>query len=75
MDPHLLNDKDAPSRAACMAEFAANHANFFGRIELILVEGTDIQRLDLVDEDVRRRVTTVKNHDHLKQLFEDAKRF
>lgn len=73
-DPHLLNDKDAPSRAVGMAEYAEKHGDFFGKIELILVEGSEICRVDLVDESWRHKVATVKSHDHLKQIFEDAQR-
>jgi type III restriction enzyme len=77
IDPHLLDDQYAPQRAKAMAEFAKKHASDFGRIELIIYESpTDAEgkRLDLCDEDTRRKVADVTTHEHLKLLFDAAKR-
>ncbi|MDP9374425.1 MAG: DEAD/DEAH box helicase family protein [Chloroflexota bacterium] len=70
LDPHLLTLEDAPAKAAGLAEYAAKHAYLFGRIELIIVDGNDVQRLDLSDERTRDRVRAVTTHEHLRQLFD-----
>src|SRR5688572_27325377 len=38
VDPHLLNDKDAPARAAALAAYASKHAADYGRIEMMIYE-------------------------------------
>ena len=72
LDPHALHLEDAPAKAAGLAQFAAKHGHEFGRIELIIVEGDRIKRLDLQDEEVRDRVKAVQDHSHLKHLYETA---
>ncbi len=44
----------------------------FGRIELIIVEGDEIKRLDLTDEQTRNKVRGVSSHEHLRQLYESG---
>jgi hypothetical protein len=59
VDPHLLDDSEAPARAQGLAQYAANHADSFGRIDLIIYDGPNDEtgkRLDLVDESVRAKV-------------------
>ena len=73
VDPHLLGDEFAPSRAAALAKYAFDHAESFGRIELVIYQNdadTEGKRLNLVDEEVRTRVASVTTHEHLRQLFE-----
>lgn len=75
IDAHLLDDQHAPERAAALAQFAADHAGSFGRIELIIYadkNDPDGKRLDLLDEATRSKVAVVSSHEHLKQLFNDA---
>lgn len=75
IDPHLLNDQDAPSRARAMAEFAATHNEDFGRIELIIYvspDDPDGKRLDLCDDQTRSEVAQVSTHEHLQHLFDGA---
>lgn len=69
VDPHLLSFEDAWHRAKGMARYAAKHADRFGRIELIRIEGDSIDRLDLKDEETRKRVLAVSTNEHLKELF------
>jgi len=64
---------DAPAKASGLAKFAALHADKFGRIELILLDGNAAKTLDLTDEIVRNRVRGVKLPDQLKQLFEQPR--
>jgi type III restriction enzyme len=72
LDPHLLSLEDAPAKAAGLAEYADKHWPEFGRIELIIVEGEEIKRLDLTDEPIRNRVRGVQTHEHLRQLYESV---
>jgi type III restriction enzyme len=70
IEPHSISLADAPAKAAGLAKFAAMHADKFGRIELILLQGTRSKRLDLTDEAVRNRVRGIKLIEQLKQLFD-----
>ena len=73
VDPHLLNDKDAPERARALADFASRHSDRFGRIEMVIFDGADDavgKRLDLLDEKVRKKVMKVDSHAFLRELFE-----
>ena len=72
LDPHLLSLEDAPAKAAGLAEYADKHWPDFGRIELIIVEGDEIKRLNLTDEQTRNRVRGVQTHEHLRQLYDSA---
>jgi type III restriction enzyme len=72
LDPHLLSFEDAPAKAAGLAEYADKHWPDFGRIELIIVEGDEIKRLDLTDEQTRNRVRGVQTHEHLRQLYDSV---
>jgi type III restriction enzyme len=69
LDPHSIDLADAPAKAAGLAQYAAKHAHEFGRIELIIVDGDEIKRLDLTDEQCRDRVKGVSTREHLRQLF------
>lgn len=75
IDPHLLNDQNAPARAAALARYADAHREDFGRIELVIFEkpgDAEGKRLDLVNDAIRQKVAKVKDHAHLQALFEDA---
>jgi type III restriction enzyme len=72
LDPHSLSLEDAPAKAAGLARYADKHAPDFGRIELIIVDRRQIQRIDLKDEVRRAKVRAVQTHAHLRQLFDDA---
>jgi type III restriction enzyme len=72
LDPHRMDLEDAPAKAAGLARYADKHHHEFGRIELIIVEGDEIKRLDLADELVRERVRGVNDHTHLRRLYESA---
>lgn len=72
VEPHTISLADAPAKAAGLAKFAGQHADKFGRIELILLEGTGAKRLDLTDETVRNRVRGIKLIEQMKQLFNET---
>lgn len=72
LDPHSPSLEDWWQKAVGLADYAAEHGHHFGRIEFIIVAGDLLRRLDVNDEDVRRRVREVKNNDHLRQLIETS---
>lgn len=72
LDPHRMDLEDAPAKAAGLARYADKHGHEFGRIELIIVEGDEIKKLDLTDELVRDKVRGVNDHTHLRQLYEST---
>jgi type III restriction enzyme len=72
VDPHTISLSDAAPKAAGLAKFAAMHANAFGRIELVMLDGTQQKRLDLAKETVRNKVKGIKLPEQLRQLFDEA---
>ncbi|WP_036258523.1 DEAD/DEAH box helicase family protein [Mesorhizobium sp. WSM3224] len=72
IDPHAISLADAPAKAAGLAKFAAKHADRFGRIELIMVDGSTTKTFDLTSETVRNRVRGLKLHNEMKRLFDEA---
>lgn len=69
VEPHTISLADAPAKAAGLAKFAALHADKFGRIDLILIDGNASKRFDLTDETVRNKLKGVKILEQLKALF------
>ena len=69
LDPHDDGRADAAEKAAGLANFARKHGKGFGRIELIRVVGTQIQRLRLHQESVRDKVLRVTDLKHLSELY------
>ncbi len=72
IDPHTISLADAPAKAAGLAQFAARHADKFGRIELIMLDGTKAKRFDLTDETVRNKIKGIKLPEQMKQLFNET---
>ena len=72
IDPHSISLADAPAKAAGLAKFAAQHADKFGRIELVMLDGSTAKRLDLTHEIVRKKVQGIKLPDALRKLFEET---
>ena len=72
LDPHLPTHTDAPRKAVGLASFADRHSHLFGRVELIIVVGGEIRRLDLKDERIRKRVVRVDSAQHLVDLYESG---
>jgi type III restriction enzyme len=69
LDPHDPGLEDAPAKAVGLAKYAADHGLRFGRIELILVEDSNVRRLDLKNADLRDRVKRVTSTPHLRDLI------
>lgn len=72
LDPHLISLADTPTKAAGLANFTTRHGHEFGRIQLIIVDGDEVRRIEMTDERTRDRVKGVSTHAHLRQLFELA---
>lgn len=72
IEPHSISLSDSPAKAAGLAKYAAQHADKFGRIELILIDGTASKRLDLTDETVRNKVRGIKLIEQLKHLIHSS---
>lgn len=72
IEPHTISLADAPAKAAGLAQFAAQHADRFGKIELILIDQARSRSFDLTDEATRNRVRSVQVPAQLKQLIDDA---
>jgi type III restriction enzyme len=72
LDPHSIHLSDAPAKAAGLAKFAAQHADKFGRIELIMLDGKTSKRLNLTDETVRNKVRGLTLPAELKRLFSET---
>ncbi len=70
LEPHALSHDDSSSKAKGLADFAAEHGDDFGRIELIVKEKGKLLRLDVNQDGVRDKVRAVSDNQHLKQLFE-----
>lgn len=69
LEPRRSDSDDNWMKAKGLAEFASKHGMQFGRIELIRMEGEFLKRLDINDEEIRRRVLNVSNNDHLNDIF------
>ena len=76
VDPHLTSIEDAPQKAAALAKYTDQHQDRFGRVDLVVVEGQEpnqeVQRLDLINDNIRTKVAGVTTNQHLKDLFELA---
>jgi type III restriction enzyme len=73
VDPHLLTAANTAERARGLAHYAEEHWKFFGRIELIIVDGRGkkqrIKRLDLMDQSTRTDVASITTTAQLERLF------
>ena len=72
LEPHSLSHDDSAAKAVGLANFALNHGDEFGRIELIIKEGDKLIHLDVNKDDVRDKVRAVSTNQHLRQLLERA---
>lgn len=74
LDPHNPGLPDAAEKAVGLAQYADKHGDFFGRIELIILdEKNNIKRLDLQRQRVRDEVKKVREAGHLVALFDNLR--
>jgi len=67
LEPH--QGEDSVAKAKGLAEFAERYGGWFGRIEMIRLEGGDLKRLALHEKDVRATVLAVASHEDFLNLF------
>src|SRR5690606_33134326 len=72
LDPHGPDLADAVPKAVGLARYAEKHADQFGRIEIIVLMGEKVHRLDLTKEAVRKAVLLVTTSDQLVALFSSS---
>jgi type III restriction enzyme len=70
LEPHSLSFDDGYAKARGLAEYAKQHGNLFGKIELIAKIKGKMRRLNLNDQTTRDKVLVVSNNEQLAQLFE-----
>ncbi len=70
LDPHTSSFTDAIPKAKGLAAFAEKHGAQFGRIELIHKVKSQLKRIDLQDEAMRKRILKATERPHLDKLFE-----
>ncbi|MEP7224771.1 MAG: DEAD/DEAH box helicase family protein [Actinomycetota bacterium] len=76
LDPHWGTHEDSAAKARGLAKFAEKHGHDFGRIEVIVKEGTGpkgkLRRLDVNRDEVRTEVVTLDEQDNaeLRKLFD-----
>jgi type III restriction enzyme len=74
IDPHLLAAEDMPARAVRLAQYAQTHGHHFGRIEMVIYERANDdsgKRIDLTDENLRKKVAQITTTQQLRSLFEE----
>ena len=69
IDPHNVGLDDATDKAIGMAKYAREHGSEFGRIELVMLNGETLHRIDLKDEVKRSQVMSATSSAHLKAVF------
>ena len=80
LEPHDESRKDNYPKAVGLAEFADQHMDVFGKIQLIRkrkgADGVDhFYRLDMTNNQVRARVKAIHSNPELDHIFDDlAKR-
>lgn len=70
LDPYNVDLPDGPAKARRLTQYAKAHGPSYGRIELIIVDGKRVSRLDMIDETTRDRVASVATGQHLRLLFD-----
>ena len=70
LEPHSSSLADSYAKARGLANYARKHHGSFGRIELIRVNGSKINRIDLNDDDTRKKVLTVDTNAGLDLIFD-----
>jgi hypothetical protein len=72
LDPHDPSRDDAVWKAVGLAQFARQHGDFFGRIEMIIVgKDNQIKRLNVNNESICDKVLPVRDASHLQTLYDE----
>lgn len=70
LEPHSSSLSDSYAKARGLAKYAQKHHENFGRIELIRIVGGNIKRLNLNDDDNRKKVLQVNDNAALDLIFD-----
>lgn len=70
LEPHSSSLTDSYAKARGLANYAKKHHSDLGRIELIRVDGGKIKRVDLNDDETRRKVLMVDTNAGLDLVFD-----
>ncbi|MBN1461058.1 MAG: DEAD/DEAH box helicase family protein [Armatimonadetes bacterium] len=73
LDPHSVRLADCASRARGLARYAARNFPHFGRIQMIMLDGGTLRRLDLTKESVRNALREVQTAAQVLTLFREAR--
>ena len=69
IDPHNSKLDDTWSKAKGLAEYADKHGNQFGRLEIIIVEGGILKRMDVNDPLIRKKAKKFQSNNDVDALF------
>jgi type III restriction enzyme len=73
LDPHRHDLDDAWAKAKGLARYAARYgADYFGRIQVIGVETETIRRIELNEENWRKKALKLDSNTALKELYDRA---
>lgn len=70
LEPHSSCYADSYAKARGLAKYAQKHHSSFGRIELIRVDNGKIMRIDLNDDNTRKKVMMVDSNASLDLIFD-----
>lgn len=73
LEPHSSSLADSYAKARGLAKYARKHHEDFGRIELIRVVSGNIKRIDLNDDETRRKVLMVDTNAGLDLIFDGVR--
>lgn len=69
LEPHAPSYDDSWAKAVGLAQYAQKHGAHFGRIEMIVADGTNWRRLNVNDPETRANVLKVQTNQQLRSLY------
>lgn len=69
IDPHNSKYDDTWAKAKGLAEYADRHGLTFGRLEIVIVEGGVLKRMDVNDPTVRKKAKKFRSNNDVDALF------
>jgi type III restriction enzyme len=70
LEPHSSSLTDSYAKARGLAKYAERHHCSFGKIELIRLDNGRIRRLDLLDNEIRKKILTIEGNAALDLIFD-----
>jgi hypothetical protein len=75
LEPHAPNQEDLAPKVQGLCRFAGQHGDWFGRLEIIVIEGPKgkerLLRLDVNDPDVREKAKLLTQNQQVVALARD----